>query len=66
MQNDSYFSIAIDFNLITLWCKALGTKRLASEELVSDWDNKRLNVGPVRILFLFSIYKASLMFYNNV
>ncbi|XP_061341162.1 uncharacterized protein LOC133287547 isoform X3 [Gastrolobium bilobum] len=25
---------------------ALGTKRLASEELVYDWDNKRLNVGP--------------------
>ncbi|XP_028796801.1 ranBP2-type zinc finger protein At1g67325 [Neltuma alba] len=24
---------------------ALGTKRLASEELVYDWDNKRLNVG---------------------
>ncbi|KAH0973521.1 hypothetical protein GBA52_025677 [Prunus armeniaca] len=24
---------------------ALGTKRLASEELVHDWDNKRLNVG---------------------
>lgn len=26
-------------------CEALGTKRLASEELVYDWDNKRLNVG---------------------
>ncbi|XP_024967645.1 uncharacterized RNA-binding protein C17H9.04c isoform X1 [Cynara cardunculus var. scolymus] len=24
---------------------ALGTKRLASEELVQDWDNKRLNAG---------------------
>ncbi|ONH97058.1 hypothetical protein PRUPE_7G167400 [Prunus persica] len=24
---------------------ALGTKRLASEELVHDWDNKRLNIG---------------------
>ncbi|KAJ7953113.1 Zinc finger protein [Quillaja saponaria] len=24
---------------------ALGTKRLASEEFVQDWDNKRLNVG---------------------
>ncbi|KAG4939197.1 hypothetical protein AAZX31_16G115600 [Glycine max] len=24
---------------------ALGTKRLASEELVYDWDNKRLNIG---------------------
>ncbi|KAM3306308.1 hypothetical protein P3S67_013178 [Capsicum chacoense] len=27
---------------------ALGTKRLASEELVHDWDNKRLNAGRVR------------------
>ncbi|KAL6959963.1 hypothetical protein U1Q18_040112 [Sarracenia purpurea var. burkii] len=26
---------------------ALGTKRLASEELVPDWDNKRLNAGQV-------------------
>ncbi|RZB60846.1 hypothetical protein D0Y65_043560 [Glycine soja] len=26
-------------------CTALGTKRLASEELVYDWDNKRLNIG---------------------
>jgi len=33
------------------WCEALGTKRLASEELVYDWDNKRLNVGTVRTLF---------------
>ncbi|KAI4314762.1 hypothetical protein L6164_027638 [Bauhinia variegata] len=24
---------------------ALGTKRLASEELVDDWDSKRLNIG---------------------
>lgn len=30
--------------------KALGTKRLASEELVNDWDNKRLNAGHVRFL----------------
>ncbi|KAJ8558327.1 hypothetical protein K7X08_005093 [Anisodus acutangulus] len=27
---------------------ALGTKRLASDELVHDWDNKRLNAGHVR------------------
>jgi hypothetical protein len=43
MLNSCYFHF--------FWCKALGTKRLASEELVYDWDNKRLNVGPVRILF---------------
>lgn len=36
---------------LLFWCKALGTKRLASEELGYDWDNKRLNVGSVRILF---------------
>ena len=27
--------------------KVLGTKRLASEDLVRDWDNKRLNAGQV-------------------
>lgn len=31
---------------------ALGTKRLASEELTHDWDNKRLNAGPVHDHFL--------------
>lgn len=43
----------LNFMLFPLFfsCKALGTKRLASEELVYDWDKKRLNVGPVRILF---------------
>lgn len=33
---------------------ALGTKRLASEELVHDWDNKRLNIGQVRS-FVYSM-----------
>lgn len=50
------FLVAIDVKLHTVStffrCSALGTKRLASEELVYDLDNKRLNVGPVRILFL--------------
>lgn len=32
--------------------KALGTKRLATEELVQGWDSKRLNAGSVRDLFL--------------
>lgn len=29
------------------WYKALGTKRLASEEFINDWDNKRLNAGEM-------------------
>jgi len=29
----------------SLLVSALGTKRLASEELANDWDNKRLNPG---------------------
>jgi len=29
----------------SLFVSALGTKRLASEELANDWDNKRLNPG---------------------
>jgi hypothetical protein len=28
-----------------LTVSALGNKRLASEELANDWDNKRLNPG---------------------
>lgn len=32
-------------SLATTPITALGTKRLASEELVHDWDNKRLNAG---------------------
>lgn len=32
----------------------LGTKRLASEEFVSDWDNKRLNAGDIGGHFLGS------------
>ncbi|KAK3017924.1 hypothetical protein RJ639_004013 [Escallonia herrerae] len=36
----------IDFlSCIFVHAKALGTKRLASEELVQNWDNKRLNAG---------------------
>lgn len=31
---------------------ALGTKRLASEEFVNDWDNKRLNAGDINSQFL--------------
>ncbi|XP_077219549.1 zinc finger (Ran-binding) family protein isoform X2 [Tasmannia lanceolata] len=31
---------------------ALGTKRLASEEFVNEWDNKRLNAGAVHNHFL--------------
>ncbi|XP_009764394.2 uncharacterized protein LOC107778889 isoform X1 [Nicotiana tabacum] len=32
-------------SLVSTPMTALGTKRLASEELVHDWDNKRLNAG---------------------
>jgi len=32
-----------------LYYAALGMKRLASEELVHQWDNKRLNIGQVHI-----------------
>ncbi|KAM7524081.1 hypothetical protein LguiA_013983 [Lonicera macranthoides] len=32
-------------SLVSTAVTALGTKRLASEELVNDWDNKRLNAG---------------------
>lgn len=32
-------------SLVSTRMTALGTKRLASEELVYDWDNKRLNAG---------------------
>lgn len=39
--------------LIYFHYKALGTKRLASEELVHDWDNKRLNIGSVSMIYLF-------------
>lgn len=37
--------------------KALGTKRLASDEFVHDWDNKRLNIGHVSI-YLFCYVKV--------
>jgi hypothetical protein len=32
-------------SLQSLLISALGTKRLASEELANEWDNKRLNPG---------------------
>ncbi|KAJ6840418.1 E3 SUMO-protein ligase RanBP2 [Iris pallida] len=34
-------------------CPTLGTKRLASEEFVHDWDNKRLNAGDIGEHFLY-------------
>lgn len=48
--------MSFHFNFL-LRHKGLGTKRLASEEFVNDWDNKRLNIGHVRILplLLFKI-----------
>ncbi|OVA12646.1 zinc finger protein [Macleaya cordata] len=36
-----------------------GTKRLASEEFVSDWDNKRLNAGDVNNQFLTNSQQQS-------
>lgn len=36
----------IDSTIFSSGFKALGTKRLASDE-VHDWDNKRLNAGQV-------------------
>ena len=45
------FNFIFDINRLcylgsqSLFVSALGTKRLASEELANDWDNKRLNPG---------------------
>ena len=40
----------------SLFVSALGTKRLASEELANDWDNKRLNPGNDNYPLLVYIY----------
>lgn len=42
--------LLLTFHFSLFFChKALGTKRLASEELVHNWDNKRLNAGQVSV-----------------
>lgn len=49
------------------WYKALGTKRLASEEFINDWDNKRLNAGEMSnysLVWSFSRNYGSLISYG--
>jgi hypothetical protein len=41
----SYVNRLCHLDSQSLLVSALGTKRLASEELANDWDNKRLNPG---------------------
>lgn len=47
-------------------CKALGTKRLATDELVHEWDNKRLNLGQVRIHFSCMVFRFAFYCSNLV
>lgn len=44
-----------------LLLKALGMKRLASEDLVHGWDNKRLNAGTVSVFLILVISQTSLV-----
>lgn len=64
----TYVVITFDFNfLLHVRYKALGTKRLASDEFVHDWDNKRLNVGNVRIheIFLMDLDYFNVNMYSH-
>ncbi|KAL5985939.1 hypothetical protein ACLOJK_027929 [Asimina triloba] len=45
---------------------ALGTKRLASEEFVNEWDNKRLNAGDIYNQALPNVQQRSFQGYEHI